>query len=78
VKATAASLGFLKPPIREDFAFAGSAVLDAKVIGTGVRLAVREGDGQLRDELNEAFAAKRNGTYRTLLKKYFTVDRSVH
>jgi lysine/arginine/ornithine transport system substrate-binding protein len=76
--ATAASLGFLNQPNGKDFAFAGAPVNDAKIIGTGVGLAVRKGDNELREELNSAFdELKRNGTYQQLLKKYFTVDLSV-
>nr|WP_260430305.1 MULTISPECIES: ABC transporter substrate-binding protein [unclassified Burkholderia] len=79
VDATAASLGFLNHPNGKDFAFAGSPVNDAKIIGTGVGLAVRKGDNELREALNGAFAElKRNGTYQQLLKKYFTVDLAVH
>jgi lysine/arginine/ornithine transport system substrate-binding protein len=78
VDATAASLGFLNQPNGKDFAFAGGAVNDAKIIGTGVGIAVRKGDTELRESLNGAFAElKRNGTYQRLLKKYFTVDLAV-
>jgi lysine/arginine/ornithine transport system substrate-binding protein len=77
--ATAASLGFLNQPNGKDFAFAGGPVNDAKIIGTGVGLAVRKGDNELREALNTAFAElQRNGTYQRLLKKYFTVDLAVH
>jgi lysine/arginine/ornithine transport system substrate-binding protein len=76
---TAASLGFLNKPEGKDFAFAGDPVKDAKIIGTGVGLAVRKGDNDLREALNGAFAElQRNGTYQQLLKKYFTVDLAVH
>ncbi|WP_373558636.1 MULTISPECIES: ABC transporter substrate-binding protein [Burkholderia] len=79
VDATAASLGFLSKPSGKDFAFAGNPVNDAKIIGTGVGIAVRKGDHSLREALNGAFAElKRNGTYQQLLKKYFTVDLAVH
>ncbi|PFH20712.1 ABC transporter substrate-binding protein [Burkholderia sp. JKS000303] len=79
VDATAASLGFLNQPNGKDFAFAGGPVNDAKIIGSGVGIAVRKGDDELRDALNTAFEAlKQNGTYQRLLKKYFTVDLAVH
>jgi lysine/arginine/ornithine transport system substrate-binding protein len=78
VDATAASLGFLNQPAGKGFAFAGPAVKDAKVIGTGVGIGVRKGDKELADALNGAFVElKRNGTYQKLLKKYFTVDLAV-
>jgi lysine/arginine/ornithine transport system substrate-binding protein len=78
VDATAASLGFLNQPNGKGFAFAGPAVKDAKVIGTGVGIGVRKGDKELADALNGAFLElKRNGTYQKLLKKYFTVDLAV-
>jgi lysine/arginine/ornithine transport system substrate-binding protein len=78
VDATAASLGFLNQPGGKGFAFAGPAVKDAKVIGTGVGIGVRKGDKDTVNALNGAFAElKRNGTYQKLLKKYFTVDLAV-
>jgi lysine/arginine/ornithine transport system substrate-binding protein len=79
VDATAASLGFLNQPNGKDFALAGGPVTDATILGTGVGLAVRKGDNELREALNSAFAElQRNGTYQQLLKKYFTVDLAVH
>ncbi|MGY6241532.1 ABC transporter substrate-binding protein (plasmid) [Burkholderia ambifaria] len=79
VDATAASLGFLNQPNGKGFAFAGGPVVDAKIIGSGVGLAVRKGDNELREALNNAFGElQRNGIYQKLLKKYFTVDLAVH
>jgi len=48
-------------------------------VHSGVGLAVRKGDNELREALNSAFdELQRNGTYQKLLNKYFTVDLAVH
>lgn len=70
----AASKGFLNQPQGAGFAFAGPAVNDAKLLGSGVGYGVRKGDTQLKAALNEALKElKADGTIDRLAAKYFDV-----
>ena len=54
--------------------FAGPAVTDAKLLGSGVGYGVRKGDTQLKAALNGALKAlKADGTIDRLAAKYFDV-----
>lgn len=52
-----------------------SSISDTIQIGDGVGVAVRKRDKALADKFNKALATvKANGTYDTIMKKYFTYD----
>jgi arginine/ornithine transport system substrate-binding protein len=53
----------------------GPVLNEVKYYGSGVGIAMRKGETQLKDELNAAIKAIRsNGTYDTVSKKYFDFD----
>jgi len=67
--------GFLSKPEGAGFGFVGPVLNDVKYYGTGVGVAMRKGETQLKEELNAAIKAIReNGTYETVSKKYFDFD----
>jgi arginine/ornithine transport system substrate-binding protein len=67
--------GFLSKPEGAGFAFVGPALAQEKYFGTGIGIALRKGEDELRNQLNAAIAAIRaNGTYETINKKYFDFD----
>lgn len=67
--------GFLRKPEGQGYGFVGPSLSDVKYFGYGVGIAVRQGETQLKDELNAAIKAIRsNGTYETVSKKYFDFD----
>ncbi|WES66946.1 histidine ABC transporter substrate-binding protein HisJ [Superficieibacter sp. HKU1] len=71
----AASEGFLKQPIGQDYAFGGPSIKDEKLFGVGTGMGLRKEDNELREALNKAFADMRaDGTYDKLAKKYFDFD----
>lgn len=79
VDGPAASEGFLKQSQGKGFAFAGAALNDEATLGVGTGIAVRNEDSELREALNTAFKQlKADGTYNTLVKKYFDMDISAH
>ncbi len=70
----AAAKGFLNRPQGAGFAFAGPAVTDEKLLGSGVGYGVRKGDAQLKAALDEALKElKADGTIDRLAAKYFDV-----
>ena len=67
--------GFLSKPEGAGFGFVGPALSQEKYFGTGIGIALRKGEDDLRNQLNAAIAAIRtNGTYATINKKYFDFD----
>ena len=67
--------GFLSKPEGQGYGFVGPVLNDKKYFGIGVGVALRQGETQLKDELNAAIKAIRaNGTYDTISKKYFSFD----
>lgn len=67
--------GFLSKPEGAGYGFVGPVLNDPKYYGIGVGVAMRQGEQQLKDELNAAIKAIRdNGTYETVSKKYFDFD----
>lgn len=71
----AVSDGFLKTEAGEGFAFFGGDHTDPQYFGEGAGIAVRKGEDELRQKLNDAIAAIReNGTYKQINDKYFDFD----
>ncbi|WP_250476526.1 ABC transporter substrate-binding protein [Caballeronia sp. INML1] len=69
-----ASKGFLKQPQGAGFAFAGPAVSDDKLLGSGVGFGVRKNDKALKEALNRALKElKDDGTIERFAQKYFDV-----
>ncbi|HXH02547.1 MAG TPA: ABC transporter substrate-binding protein [Candidatus Competibacteraceae bacterium] len=69
------SVGFLKKPEGQGFAFVGGPLQDEAIFGQGAGIAVRKGDTALRDRLNAAIQAIRaNGKYQAIQDKYFDFD----
>lgn len=67
--------GFLDKPEGAGYGFVGPVLNDPKYYGSGVGVALRQGETQLKEELNAAIKAIRaNGTYETVSKKYFEFD----
>jgi len=67
--------GFLSKPEGEGYGFVGPVLADVKYYGYGVGVAMRKGEDQLREQVNEAIQAIRaNGVYDTVSKKYFDFD----
>jgi arginine/ornithine transport system substrate-binding protein len=67
--------GFLSKPEGQGYGFVGPVLNDPKYYGSGVGIAMRQGETQLKDELNAAIKTIRsNGTYDTVSKKYFDFD----
>lgn len=67
--------GFLSKPEGAGYGFVGPVLADTKYFGYGAGVALRQGETQLKDELNAAIKAIRaNGTYDTVSKKYFSFD----
>jgi arginine/ornithine transport system substrate-binding protein len=67
--------GFLKTPDGKGFALVGPELNDPKYFGSGVGIAVRKNDGDLRDQFNAALKAIRaDGTYKKINDKYFAFD----
>ncbi|CAG9192513.1 lysine/arginine/ornithine ABC transporter periplasmic binding protein [Paraburkholderia sabiae] len=72
--AEAASKGFLKKSQGAGFEFAGPAVSDEKLLGSGVGFGLRKGDAQLKGAVNQALKElKADGTIDRLAAKYFDV-----
>jgi arginine/ornithine transport system substrate-binding protein len=67
--------GFLSKPEGAGYGFVGPVLADVKYFGYGAGVALRQGETQLKDELNAAIKTIRsNGTYDTISKKYFSFD----
>jgi arginine/ornithine transport system substrate-binding protein len=71
----ALSDGLLKTAKGADFEFVGEPLTDPKWFGIGAGIAIRKGDTDLKEMLNQALQAIRtNGTYDKIQKKYFDFD----
>jgi arginine/ornithine transport system substrate-binding protein len=70
--------GFLSKPDGKGFAFTGPVLNDPKYVkyfGVGVGVAMRKGETQLRNEINQAIKTIRsNGVYKQINDKYFDFD----
>jgi len=72
VLAPAGQTGFLDRPDGKDFAFAGDAVRDDKILGSGIAFGLRKGDTANKQKLDAAIAkVKQEGVIQQLSKKYF-------
>ncbi|NIY48486.1 ABC transporter substrate-binding protein [Cedecea colo] len=71
----AGSYGFLKQAAGKSYDFAGPAVTDPQIFGTGVGMGLRKEDTELQQAVNQAFASLRaDGTYKKIVDKYFAFD----
>jgi arginine/ornithine transport system substrate-binding protein len=67
--------GFLSKPEGQGYGFVGPVLNDQKYFGVGVGVAMRKGEDQLKQQINDAIKAIRaNGTYDSISKKYFDFD----
>ena len=67
--------GFLRKPEGKDFGYVGADQYDVKYYGEGIGIALRKGQGDLKQQLNDAIDTIRsNGTYDKIAKKYFDFD----
>jgi lysine-arginine-ornithine-binding protein len=67
--------GFLKTDAGKDFEFVGPSFTDPKWFGEGAGIALRKGEADLLNALNEAIKAIRaDGTYQKIQSKYFAYD----
>lgn len=72
VQAPSGQSGFLDRPEGKGFSFAGGAVHDDKILGSGIAFGVRKGDEALKTKLNAAIdKLKADGTVKSFGKKYF-------
>jgi len=66
---------FLKTEAGQNFEFVGPNLTDQRWFGEGIGIALRKGDDDLRERLNQAIAAIRaNGAYQQIQDKYFDFD----
>ncbi|WBG92600.1 transporter substrate-binding domain-containing protein [Pantoea piersonii] len=79
VMSAAGQSGFLDKPQGKDFVFAGKAVEDDAILGTGIGFGLRKGDTQLKQALDAAITKiQDDGTVKKLAEKYFPgIDVSV-
>jgi arginine/ornithine transport system substrate-binding protein len=67
--------GFLSKPEGDRYGFVGPVLNDAKYFGTGMGVAMRKGQDELKQQINQAIQNIRaNGTYQTISAKYFDFD----
>jgi arginine/ornithine transport system substrate-binding protein len=67
--------GFLSKPGSEGYHLVGPVLFTPKYFGTGVGVALRKGQGPLKDQINTAIKTLRtNGKYKTINDKYFKFD----
>jgi lysine/arginine/ornithine transport system substrate-binding protein len=72
--AVSAEQGFLTKPEGKDYAIKGTLV-DKKIFGDGVGIALRKGDEENLKMINAALEEiHKNGTYDQLTKKYFKFE----
>ena len=70
-----ADSGFLKTSEGANFAFAGGAVNDAKILGSGAAIGLRKEDTALKARIDGAIKSMlKDGTYKKLEAKYFRFD----
>ena len=67
--------GFLSKPGSEAYQLVGPALFTPKYFGTGIGVALRKGQGPLKEQINAAIKTLRaNGKYKTINDKYFKFD----
>jgi len=67
--------GFLSKPEGKDYVAVGPELFTPKYFGSGVGIALRKGQPELKQQLNGAIKAIRdNGVYRKINDKYFKFD----
>jgi arginine/ornithine transport system substrate-binding protein len=67
--------GFLSFAENKEFGFIGPVFDDPKIFGFGSGIAIRKGENELRQKLNEAIKVIRtNGVYKKIQLKYFDFD----
>jgi len=67
--------GFLRKPEGKDYGYVGHDQYEPKYYGEGIGIALRKGQGDLKQQLNDAIdAIRKNGTYDQIAKKYFDFD----
>jgi len=71
--------GFLDKPQGKGFVFAGKAMEDDTILGTGIGFGLRKGDTKLKQDLDAAITKiQDDGTVKKLAEKYFPgIDVSV-
>lgn len=73
VMSAAGQSGFLDKPQGKGFVFAGKAVEDDAILGSGIGFGLRKGDTKLKQELDAAITKiQDDGTVKKLAAKYFT------
>ena len=72
---TALDFGFLKTDLGKDFEFVGPGYDDPEIHGEGAGIAIRKGEDELRNALNNAIQEiRKDGTYQKIQSKYFDYD----
>ncbi|HXV24011.1 MAG TPA: ABC transporter substrate-binding protein [Alphaproteobacteria bacterium] len=72
---TALDFGFLKTDLGKDFEFVGPGYDDPEIHGEGAGIALRKGEDELREALNNAIQEiRKDGTYQKIQSKYFDYD----
>jgi arginine/ornithine transport system substrate-binding protein len=67
--------GFLDTEQGKDYEFVGPDLTDPKYFGEGAGIAVRKGDDELRERLNQAIdSIREKGVYDEIASKYFDFD----
>ena len=67
--------GFLRKPEGKDYGYVGPDQYDVKYYGEGIGIAMRKGQKELKQQLDEAIdTIRKNGTYGKIAKKYFDFD----
>ncbi|GAB2469363.1 MAG: lysine/arginine/ornithine ABC transporter substrate-binding protein [Comamonas sp.] len=67
--------GFLRKPEGKDYGYVGRDQYDEKYYGEGIGIAMRKGQKELKQQLDEAIdTIRKNGTYAKIAKKYFDFD----
>jgi len=75
VDSVAGDVGFIKTAAGKGYALTGPVYDDPEYFGTGVGIALRKGETDLRSRLNAAIKAIRaNGVYKRLQDQYFNFD----
>jgi arginine/ornithine transport system substrate-binding protein len=67
--------GFLNTDAGKDYEFVGPGYTDREYFGEGIGIAVRKGEDELLETLNDAIDKIRaDGTYKKINDKYFDFD----
>ena len=67
--------GFLRKPEGKDYGYVGPDQYDVKYYGEGIGIAMRKGQKDLKQQLDDAIdTIRKNGTYAKIAKKYFDFD----